>query len=155
MKISTVMVIGIAGLIGAAGVVAGGMHRGGHGHHPMHSGGHMGDRTDMVHWTAPADAASRENPIAATHESISKGSALYAQYCASCHGTEGRGDGPAGAALDPRPANLAVMGAQHPAGDLAWKIAHGRGAMPAWKDVLQEEQIWDLVNYVKSLQPGA
>ena len=26
---------------------------------------------------------------------------------------------------------------------------HGRGAMPPWKDVLTEKQIWDVVNYLK------
>lgn len=36
----------------------------------------------------------------------SRGAALYAQLCVSCHGTEGRGDGPAAAALDPRPVNF-------------------------------------------------
>src|SRR5437868_6103555 len=34
------------------------------------------------------------------------GESLYRRLCASCHGVSGRGDGPAGAALCPRPANL-------------------------------------------------
>jgi mono/diheme cytochrome c family protein len=43
------------------------------------------------------------------------------------------------------------MAGQHPVGDLAWKIENGRGVMPAWKGILSESQIWDLVNYIKSL----
>lgn len=43
------------------------------------------------------------------------------------------------------------MARQHPDSDFAWKIATGRGAMPAWKGILTENQIWDLVNFVQTL----
>jgi mono/diheme cytochrome c family protein len=43
------------------------------------------------------------------------------------------------------------MAGQHSDGDFAWKIANGRGPMPAWKSVLQENQIWDLVNFIQTL----
>ncbi|MCZ7582047.1 MAG: c-type cytochrome [Deltaproteobacteria bacterium] len=35
-----------------------------------------------------------------------KGKAVYLQYCAACHGESGKGDGPAGAALNPKPRNF-------------------------------------------------
>jgi mono/diheme cytochrome c family protein len=41
------------------------------------------------------------------------------------------------------------MGPGHSDGDFAWKIAEGRGPMPPWKAVLNESQIWDVVNYIK------
>ncbi len=107
-----------------------------------------------AHWTAPAEAARRPNPVAATEASIRRGEKLYNQYCASCHGPKGRGDGPAGAALNPRPADLAAMAPQHADGGLAWKIAEGRGAMPPWKGTLGENQIWDVVNYLKKGLPA-
>ncbi len=103
------------------------------------------------HWMAPEDAVKRENPVAASAESRVRGKQLYAANCASCHGAAGRGDGPVGAALKPKPANLAAMAGQHPDGDFAWKIANGRGTMPAWKGTLTENQIWDLVNFVQGL----
>ena len=37
-------------------------------------------------------------------------------------------------------------------GDIAWKIAEGRGAMPGFKERLTDEQIWDLVNFIQSLK---
>lgn len=37
---------------------------------------------------------------------LSRGKALYAQHCAACHGTEGRGDGPAAKGLDPAPSSF-------------------------------------------------
>lgn len=107
------------------------------------------------HWMAPEAAAKRRNPVKADNASRTRGQKLFAAHCASCHGAQGSGDGPAGKALNPRPADLASMAGQHSDGDFAWKIAEGRGAMPAWKGKLTEKQIWDVVNYVKVLgNPG-
>ncbi len=120
--------------------------------------GHHGKAHDrggaVVHWMAPEKAARRPNPVAATESSIQRGAKLYSQYCVSCHGSKGRGDGPVGAALNPRPTDLVTMAPQHSDGDLAWKIANGRGAMPSWKGSLSENQIWDVVNYLKKGLPA-
>ena len=105
----------------------------------------------LEHWMAPTDSAARKNPISANAVSITRGKALFQTHCALCHGASGQGDGPAGAALNPKPTNLREMVGQHSDGDFAWKIANGRGPMPAWKSVLQENQIWDLVNFIQSL----
>ena len=103
------------------------------------------------HWSAPAAAAKRRNPVPATAASLDQGRQLFKQNCIACHGAEGRGDGPAAASLKPHPADLAMMAGHHPDGDLAWKIANGRGAMPAWNKTLSEDQIWMLVSYIKTL----
>src|SRR5207249_1542078 len=58
--------------------------------------------------------------------SIATGAALYRTNCVVCHGTTGAGDGPGGARLPQRPADLrASHTAQHTAGDLFWWISHG------------------------------
>mgnify|MGYP001599182569 CR=1 FL=1 len=106
-----------------------------------------------AHWMAPENAAKRKNPVAASAASIVRGNKLFQANCASCHGAGGKGDGPAGVALMPKPADLTAMAGRHPDGDFAWKIAHGRGLMPAWKGALTENQIWDLVNYIQNLAP--
>lgn len=103
------------------------------------------------HWMAPEAAAKRPNPVKASNASRKRGQELFATNCVSCHGAAGRGDGSAGAALNPKPADLAAMAGQHPDGDFAWKIAEGRGPMPAWKEILAEKEIWDLVNYIQAL----
>ena len=110
---------------------------------PSWSGGEEG------HWMAPAKEAGRKNPVPADKASIERGKKLYKTHCAVSHGEKGRGDGPAGAGLTPKPADLAMMAMHHADGDLAWKIATGRGAMPGWKSTLTEDQIWDLVNFIK------
>lgn len=115
----------------------------------------QGDMASMHgHWMAPEEAAKRPNPVKANNASRARGKKLFAANCATCHGVAGRGDGPAGAALNPKPADLATMAGQHPDGDFAWKIAEGRGAMPAWKQTLKDKQIWDLVNFIQGLVPG-
>ncbi|UCH54119.1 MAG: c-type cytochrome [Pseudomonadota bacterium] len=106
------------------------------------------------HWMAPMDEQKRPNPVKADHISLERGKKLFEENCVSCHGTGGRGDGPAGKALKPRPADLVQMRSHHPDGDFAWKIAEGKAPMPGFKATLNESQIWDLVNYVKRGLPA-
>jgi putative copper export protein/mono/diheme cytochrome c family protein len=84
--------------------------------------------------------------------SIATGAHAYREHCAACHGPSGAGNGPAGAALDPRPSDLrAHHAALHTAGDLFWWITHGRRQMPAFGERLDTEQRWDLVNFIRTL----
>ena len=103
-------------------------------------------------WKAPKEASERQNPAPKDQESIERGKALYRQYCASCHGINGQGDGPLAKNLTPKPAELVERAAHHSDGDFAWKITNGRGAMPGFKDQLSENQIWDVTNFIKSLK---
>lgn len=123
-------------------------HKSEHGHE---QGNSDNDGDGAAHWMSPKDTVVRNNPIKSDKDSISRGLALYKTNCVACHGEQARGDGPAGKALKPKPANLRQMSGKHPDGDFAWKISTGRGAMPPWKSVLSENQIWDLVNYIQSL----
>jgi copper transport protein len=100
-----------------------------------------------------ASSAARNNPVAATDESIERGRQIYGPNCASCHGFSGRGDGPAGLRLRPRPADFRIhMAAGHTDAQLFDWITNGvRGtAMPAFGGQLSEEQIWDVVNYIRT-----
>lgn len=124
-----------------------------------HSGGHEQASTDTnnAHWMAPTAAAAIPNPIQPNAQSIQKGAELFQQNCASCHGPNADGNGMAGMMLEPPPANLQVMAGMHPDGDFAYKIKVGRGAMPAWKNTLNDHQVWHLVNFIQALnkQPVA
>jgi cytochrome c553 len=137
--IFTVITIGLTSL-----VFAGDKHEGGHGHE-------QGNNKHNTHWMSPEKESVRVNPIKRNNNSITRGTVLYSKHCATCHGTEATGNGPAGKALNPKPADLKKMSGNHPDGDFAWKILNGRGAMPAWESILSENQIWDLVNYIQSL----
>ncbi len=115
--------------------------------HPAESADHGGG---MAHGVPP-EALTLENPIPPTEESIAIGAKIFAERCVACHGEEGRGDGPAAAALDPPPSNLHAehVHAQTD-GSMFWTIKEGSPgtAMPAWEDVLTEEEIWHLVNFI-------
>jgi mono/diheme cytochrome c family protein len=106
-------------------------------------------------WKAPADAKNTKNPLAAKKgdaKLLADAKKLAETNCQSCHGS-GKGDGPAAAALPPpKPADwTSAKVAVESDGELFWKISNGRGAMPPWKH-LPEEQRWMLVNYIRSLQ---
>ena len=81
---------------------------------------------------------------------------MFAQNCAVCHGAQGRGDGPEAASLNPRPINFTLPHtASHSDGYLFNIITDGSpgSAMPSWKDTFDEQQRWDLVNYLRTLNP--
>jgi mono/diheme cytochrome c family protein len=76
------------------------------------------------------------------------GAALYQRYCASCHGANGLGDGPAAGAMAPPPSNLAAGRRSVP--DLMQVIdgrrsvrAHGTSAMPVWGEVFEQMHLDD------------
>ncbi len=100
----------------------------------------------------PADFAGQTNPMGA--DGAAAGADVFKTNCESCHGPQGHGDGPAGAALDPAPKNLAEL--QAAAGDdyLFWRIATGKEgtSMVAWKGVLTDEQIWQAVSFIRTLK---
>jgi putative copper resistance protein D len=89
--------------------------------------------------------------------SIVEGASLYQTHCAACHGRTGAGDGPARPALPRPPADLrAAHTAQHTAGDLFWWITAGIPAarMPAFGGVLDDDQRWHVINFVRALGSG-
>jgi mono/diheme cytochrome c family protein len=107
-------------------------------------------------WKAPADAKSVKNPLAAKKNDpklLADAKKLAEQNCVTCHGPSGKGDGPAAAALPPpKPADwTSAKVAAESDGEIFWKISNGRGAMPPWKH-LPDNQRWQLVNYIRSLQ---
>jgi mono/diheme cytochrome c family protein len=103
-------------------------------------------------WEAPPEAAERTNPVPKDEASIERGKQLYQKHCAICHGTAGRGDGPGAGRLNPKPTDLTKVAGRHSDGDIAWKIAKGRGPMPGWEKKLSENDIWDLTNFTQSLK---
>ena len=94
------------------------------------------------------------NPFPPTPESLGAGEAAYGQVCQTCHGDAGRGDGPAGAVLLPPPADLVVHVPLHGDADLFRFIRDGipNTAMAPQGGNLTEEQIWHVVNYIRTLE---
>jgi copper transport protein len=106
-----------------------------------------------VHAHEP-DASLPANPVFPDANSISAGRTLYEQNCLSCHGRTGVP--PPGLGLNPYPLDLTVHVPNHLDGQLYNFTANGvpGTAMVAWKDAgLTEEEIWHLVNYLRTFAP--
>ena len=86
--------------------------------------------------------------------SIMEGKDRYRTHCERCHGAGGLGDGPAGAGLPRRPADLTAQHASdHTAGDLYWWVTRGipGSGMPGFGEELPSEERWDVINFVRAL----
>ena len=103
-------------------------------------------------WKAPPTAVNRPNPVPSNANTIALGQKLFASNCQTCHGASGKGDGPGGAALEKKPADLGacIKSNNETDGSLFWKISEGRSPMVSWKGALSETQRWELVNYIKT-----
>lgn len=106
----------------------------------------------------PAEYVGRTNPIPANEESLARGATIFTANCASCHGDGGMGDGPAGVSLDPPPAPIARSSQMMGDAYLFWRISEGgvpfNTAMPVWKEALDEQARWDVINYVRAVGAG-
>ena len=109
----------------------------------------------------------------APYTSAASGQEMYVAYCASCHGRDAKGDGPAARALKARPADLTALAAtnngkfpsNHVAAVLSGQeevMAHGSKDMPVWGPVFfrvsqgrpgeVQQRISNLTRYLESLQ---
>jgi mono/diheme cytochrome c family protein len=92
------------------------------------------------------------SPTGYSAGSIVRGAELFATHCASCHGRQGRGDGPAGRFFRVKPSDLTadhVYG--HRDGDLYWWIVNGIGdVMPPFGAALDEDARWNAIDFVRA-----
>ncbi len=106
----------------------------------------------------PAEYAGKKNPMAGSADAATAGKALYDVNCASCHGEKGAGDGPAGASLSPKPYNLAKAITETDEAYIYYRIAEGgmmdpyKSSMPAWKDILSEDEIWQIITHIQTFK---
>lgn len=105
--------------------------------------------------------------------SAASGKEMFEAYCASCHGKDAKGDGPAAPALKKAPANLTMLakitGGKYPSSKVtavlrgdATLAAHGTQEMPVWGPVFwkmsqghegeMQQRIANLNRYIESLQ---
>jgi mono/diheme cytochrome c family protein len=104
-----------------------------------------------AYYPVPVQAAREPNPVKPTPESIASGQKIYGYDCASCHGVNG--DGKTDVAKD-----LKIPDLTDPArlkdrtdGELFYILKTGHGNMPQEGDRVNTGQLWNLVNYVRSL----
>jgi mono/diheme cytochrome c family protein len=111
----------------------------------------------------PADqkgaAKAMKNPVAKTPENIAKGKAIYEGKgtCFNCHGTSGKGDGPAGQILNPSPRNFTnpKFHKNRTDGEMFWIIKNGSagtGMVPLIGTAITEDDAWHVILYERSFE---
>lgn len=95
-------------------------------------------------------AAALSNPVTPDEASLERGESMYGTHCQVCHGASGAGDGPVGQKFIPGPIDLRIRYIQNqPDGQIFYTITHGSVIMPFYRDAIQVEDRWHLVNYLK------
>lgn len=163
----------VVGILVSSVTTAAGTHGGGHGHssdsdesmtEQMETmGEHMEEGMAHAHdeWVdPPAEYAEVSGGHWAELDAIKRGESIFETQCAACHGVDGQGTGPVAGSLAHRPADLTNhFHAQPGTGDayLFWRVSEGGtvepfrsqgSAMPAFKDILDNEQRWDVLAYI-------
>ncbi len=119
-----------------------------------------------------AQGAAQVKKVAAQPTSPASGKEMFRSYCASCHGTAGKGDGPAASGLKKTPTDLTLLsqksGGKYPAMIVrasikdGAQVEHGSKDMPVWGPILSsvsgedqgvvDQRVANLVNYIQSIQ---
>src|SRR5262245_46556185 len=90
---------------------------------------------------------------------LEKGKTVYETRCSPCHGPEGAGDGPAAAALTPKPRNFRdpAFWSGRTVAQLRLAVRDGRPGtlMAPFAGVLSDAEIDDVIAYVQSFRPAA
>ena len=104
-------------------------------------------------WVVPENYKNMENPVMSTPQSINLGSALYRRHCASCHGRTGLGDGVKARTLKTFSGDFS--GPEYfnqTDGEHFYKTKKGRDEMPAYEGKIPDEDIWHMVNYMRTFK---
>jgi len=108
---------------------------------------------------APGEASGPLNPLSSDEATVNAGRLLYQTNCAVCHGASGRGDGPVAIGLRPSPSDFTqhMPPGKHTDGQVYLWIRDGylQSAMPAWGQRLNDQQIWQLVAYLRTFGRSA
>jgi len=104
-------------------------------------------------WKVPPEEVQRANPVKPSAASVAEGKSLYSSQCAMCHGAAGDGKGDLAVELkmklrDYRDA-AALKGFTD--GELHYVLVKGKPQMPGQEGRMKESQLWNLVNYMRSL----
>lgn len=121
----------------------------------------------------PAEGSTTVKHVPITNAPSESGKEMFKSYCAVCHGTDGKGNGPAASAMKTAPIDLTALtqknGGKYPAAHVAAILrgqatnpSHGNADMPIWGPLFSsishghegqvQQRITNLVNYVQGIQ---
>lgn len=103
-------------------------------------------------WVAPEDKKGVVAPFKFTPDSVKKGEAIFMKNCTSCHGIVGKKNW---AKITPEPGDPASDRFQKQTdGELFYKITTGKIPMPEFKNILPENDRWNVIAYFRSFNPS-
>jgi len=123
-------------------------------------GGGGGSSSGIKRQSPPADFANAKDPFEGQQDAVAAGKQVFETNCAPCHGAEAKGDGAAGASLSPKPANLELTAKETSAQYIHWVATVGGTAaglssgMPAFKDVVSDDDIWKVATFLTATYGG-
>jgi mono/diheme cytochrome c family protein len=117
--------------------------------------GHTHEEEGVHGLEIPKKYQDKKNPFWSDIDALVAGSKIYKENCAKCHGTNGKGDGPLAKSMSTKP--FSFQDSKHMSqmndGYLYWRTVEGgkhppfRSKMPAYKNVLTEEEVWQVLAY--------
>jgi mono/diheme cytochrome c family protein len=104
-------------------------------------------------WDIPAKFKDMKSAVKTSDASVQAGEALYKKNCASCHGKTGLGDGAKAKTLDTFPGDFSSAAFQSQGdGTLFYQIKIGREDMPKFDKKIEDSDIWNMINYLRTLK---
>jgi mono/diheme cytochrome c family protein len=104
-------------------------------------------------WVVPANFKSMKNPVVQSETGTKTGSVLFTKNCVSCHGKTGQGNGVKVAALKNFPGDFSRSEFQSLTdGEIFFRIKTGKDEMPRFEGKLSDEEIWNVVNCLRSFR---
>jgi mono/diheme cytochrome c family protein len=108
---------------------------------------------DAKPWVVPDEFKTMTNPVPKGDESNKAGKDLYDKQCASCHGKRGLSDGFKSRTLSDFAGDFSSDYYQNQTdGEHFYKTKFGRGEMPKYEGILTDEEIWNIVNYMRTFK---
>ncbi|MBI1762210.1 MAG: cytochrome c [Acidobacteria bacterium] len=106
-----------------------------------------------VHASVARRAQQQPNPVLSTEGGLTTGAEIYTHMCAKCHGQPNAGPSIYGASFYPPAPQLTSHPPQYTEAEIFWIVKHGirNTAMPAWGRQLSDEDIWQVVAFLKRL----
>ena len=102
----------------------------------------------IPNWVVPAEYEMMTNQ----NDDERAGKSLYVLHCKSCHGKYGEGDGPKAVNLNTDSGDFTLDEFQFQSdGALFYKTKIGRSEMPEFSKKLDDDEIWSIVSYMRTL----
>jgi mono/diheme cytochrome c family protein len=104
-----------------------------------------------LHAAVARHAPSGPNPMPSSEENLISGAKVYRDMCLRCHGGSRESDNSYGRSFYPPAPQLPLIRTSYTDSEMFWIVKHGirNTAMPAWGNLLSDEEIWQVVTLLR------